>query len=78
MIRMQEEDTSCGRFISCFQGEQRQEGQKALFASQVSLIQNHRYAIMGYFGVACPGAPTEGMVAEVLAEGEKSRMGSRQ
>ena len=36
-------------------GEQRQEGQNGLFASQVILTQNNQYAIVGYFGVACPG-----------------------
>ena len=46
---------SHGRFISCFQGEQRQESQNALCASPVTLIQN-KYATVGYFGVACPGA----------------------
>ena len=36
-------------------GEQRQEGQTALSAAQVTLIQNNQHAVVGYLGVACPG-----------------------
>lgn len=36
-------------------GEQSQESQNALFVSQVTLILNDPYAIVGYFGVACHG-----------------------
>ena len=54
VIRMQGEHLSGGRFISCFQGEQRLEHQNALFASQVNLIQNNQYPIVGHFEVAHP------------------------
>lgn len=30
-------------------------GQNALFASQVTSIQNNQYTTVGYFGEACPG-----------------------
>ena len=48
--RMQGEHLFTGEIISYFQGKQRQESQNALFASQVTLIQNNQYALVGYFG----------------------------
>ena len=46
-----------GDLFPAFRG-QREESQNALFtlaASQVTLIQDNQYAIVAYFGEACPG-----------------------
>ena len=55
VIRMKREHLARERFISCLQGEQRQESQNALYPSQGILIQNNQYAVVEYLGVACPG-----------------------
>lgn len=59
----------------CFQGD-REEGQSVLLhqVSQVTLILNHQYAIVAYFGMSCSEPQLPRMAsAFMLIAGESSR-----